>query len=138
MSASLLVLPWPALNHIALPTAKLADTEEFYRAVLGFRPVERPNFSYRGAWLFKDGLMLHLIERAEGSEPASVTQTRQFHVALHSDNLDATAELLTARGFEFRRGQIPDRAIAQIFFQDPNGFHWEMGTYPATPPFIDE
>jgi catechol 2,3-dioxygenase-like lactoylglutathione lyase family enzyme len=130
-------LPIDSLNHVALMTRRLDDTRAFYKNVLGFREVERPNFSFRGAWLFNYGLMIHLIENAKAGEPSDEIQTRDNHLALHTRDLAAAEQLLKEHGVRYRTNTIADRGISQIFFQDPDGNHIEIGTYPATPRFVD-
>ena len=65
-------------------------------------------------------------------------QTRDAHLALHSDDLETVEKLLQEHGVPFRKNKVPERKIKQLFFQDPDGFHIEIGTYPPLPPFIDD
>lgn len=116
-------LPWSSLNHISLMTRRLEEARAFYRAVLGFREVERPNFNFRGAWLFKDGLMIHLIENPKARQPSEEIQTREDHIALHTDDLARVVELLEAHGVRYKKNLIADRDIRQVFFQDLDGNH---------------
>ena len=129
-------LPLSAVNHVGITTRRVEQSKAFYRDVLGFREVSRPNFNFRGAWLFNYGLMIHLIESQAAGERTEEIQTRDNHLALHSDNLDEVERLLSAHGIAFRKNEIKDRGIKQIFFQDPDGHHVEVGTYPPTPPFV--
>ena len=124
-------LPVTALNHVALTTRRLAESRAFYRDLLGFREVERPNFDFAGAWLTNCGLTIHLIESDRAPSPEGPIDTRGNHLALHADDLDAVARMLEERGVEFRRNRIPDRNIPQVFFRDPDGHVIEVGTYPA-------
>ena len=130
-------LPIESLNHVALMTRRLDESRTFYRTVLGFREVQRPNFDFRGAWLFSYGLMIHLIENAKAGQPSDEIQTRENHLALHTKDLARVEQLLGEHGIRFRKNTIADRGISQIFLQDPDGNHIEIGTYPATPPFVD-
>jgi catechol 2,3-dioxygenase-like lactoylglutathione lyase family enzyme len=131
-------LPVTAVNHVAVTTRQVERSAAFYRDVLGFRPVARPNFDFNGAWLFNYGLMIHIIENQQ--VPALGTdgeiRTRDNHLALHSDDLARTEQLLREHGVAYRKTEIKDRGIKQIFFCDPDGHHIEIGTYPPTPPFV--
>lgn len=129
-------LPLQAVNHVGLVTRRLEDSRRFYREVLGFREVARPNFDFPGAWLYNYGLMIHLIQNELAPDPDGEIQTRGNHLALHADDLAAVERLLGEHGVAFRKNMIVDRGIRQIFFRDPDGHHIEVGTYPATPPYV--
>jgi catechol 2,3-dioxygenase-like lactoylglutathione lyase family enzyme len=118
-------------------TRRLAESRSFYRRVLGFREVARPNFSFAGAWLFNHGLMIHLIENTKAGDPSAEIQTRENHLALHTTDLARAEQLLVDHGVRFRKNTVADTGIQQIFLQDPDGNHIEIGTYPPTPPFVD-
>ena len=130
-------LPLESLNHIALMTRRLEESRAFYCHVLGFREVERPNFSFRGAWLINYGLMIHLIENAKAGDPGEEIQTRENHFALHTGDLARAEQLLKEHGIRYRKNTIADTSISQIFLQDPDGNHIELGTYPPTPPLVE-
>jgi catechol 2,3-dioxygenase-like lactoylglutathione lyase family enzyme len=131
-------LPIRAVNHIAVVTRRLEESRKFYRDVLGFREVSRPNFRFPGAWLYNYGLMIHIIANETAGDRGGEISTRDVHLALHSDDPAGVERQLTEHGILFRKNEVPERTIKQIFFQDPDGFHIEVGTYPPTPPFIDE
>ncbi len=129
-------LPISAINHLSICTKRLPESRAFYRDVLGFREVERPNFDFAGAWLLNYGLMIHIIAGNAAGEPTPEINTRGPHLALHADDLPAVEKLLMERGIDFRKNEVPGRAIKQLFFQDPDGYHIEVGTYPPSPPFL--
>jgi catechol 2,3-dioxygenase-like lactoylglutathione lyase family enzyme len=126
-------LPIRSLNHIAVVTRRVEDSVKFYRDVLGFREVERPNFKFAGAWLFNYGLMIHVIASDAEERPAGEILTRAAHLALHADDLDAVERLLNEHGIQYRKSEVPGRNVKQLFFQDPDGFHIEIGKYPPLP-----
>ncbi|HEY2881013.1 MAG TPA: VOC family protein [Pirellulales bacterium] len=132
-------IPLKSLNHVAVVTNRLEASKKFYKEVLGFREVSRPNFNFSGAWLYNYGLMIHIIghdDKPVGQVGGEI-QTRENHIALHTDDLPAVEKLLAEHGVPFRKNTVPERNINQLFFHDPDGFHIEVGTYPALPPFID-
>jgi catechol 2,3-dioxygenase-like lactoylglutathione lyase family enzyme len=129
-------IPISSVNHLAVITRDLDASLHFYRDVLGFREVERPNFNFAGAWLANYGLMIHIIVNKPDFSSEGEIQTRDAHIALHSDNLAEVERLLTEHGVPFRRNEVPERKIKQLFFKDPDGFHIEVGTYPPLPPFV--
>jgi catechol 2,3-dioxygenase-like lactoylglutathione lyase family enzyme len=126
-------LPITDVNHLSVTTRRLEASRKFYRDVLGFREVSRPNFNFAGAWLINYGLMIHIIETEKAGDPRPEIQTREPHLALHSDDLVTCERLLQEHGIAFRKNEVPDRGIKQLFFQDPDGYHIEIGKYPPLP-----
>ena len=45
-------LPIHAVHHISLQTKRLAESRKFYCEIMGFREIQRPNFTFAGAWLY--------------------------------------------------------------------------------------
>lgn len=129
-------LPILAVNHLGRMTKRLEESRKFYRDVLGFREVSRPNFDFPGAWLYNYGIMIHLIYNEAAPDPEGEIQTRHDHLALHCADLSEAERMLQEHGVPYRKNMIEDRKIAQIFCRDPDGHHVEFGTYPPTPPFI--
>jgi glyoxylase I family protein len=122
-----------AVNHLAVVTNRLEESRKFYRDVLGFREIWRPNFTFPGAWLFNYGLTIHILGKEQESRAAGRTpaiQTRDPHLALHANDLAAVERLLEEHGIPFRRNMQADTGVRQLFFQDPDGYHIEVGTYP--------
>lgn len=130
-------LPLASVNHLGRTTKRLEASRAFYRDVLGFREVQRPNFDFPGAWLFNYGIMIHLIQNDGAPDPAGEIQTRGDHLAIHCPDLEAAERLLQEHGVEYRKNVIVDRNISQIFCRDPDGHHIEIGHYPPTPPFVE-
>jgi catechol 2,3-dioxygenase-like lactoylglutathione lyase family enzyme len=123
-------LPIQTVHHIARVTHDLDASLAFYRDVLGFRPIQRPNFSFPGAWLYNYGVQIHLIATAKGRPRERELETRADHVALHVADVEPVETLLKAHGIPYRRNYVADTDVTQIFFLDPDGNHIEIGTYP--------
>ncbi|MCG8583285.1 MAG: VOC family protein [Pirellulales bacterium] len=134
-------LPIKALHHLAVTTKRLEESIDFYTKVLGFRQLERPNFGFRGSWLYGIGIQIHIIERVDIAPDPSAEDidTRALHMALAVEDTDVFAQVekqLDDAGIAFVK-QVNAGGIPQLFFQDPDGHHIEIGVYPPTPPFID-
>ena len=126
-------LPIESLNHIARVTQDLETSKAFYCDVLGFRPVWRPNFGFDGAWLFNYGVQIHLIvATGESAIDAPETSIRASHVAFHVPDTGHAEEMLKQHGIDYKTNYVADAGVTQLFFRDPDGFHIEIGTYPAT------
>lgn len=129
-------LPITAVNHVGRITTRVEECRKFYRDVLGFREVQRPNFDFDGAWLYNYGIMIHLIYNDAAGSPDGEIETRADHLALNVSDLEAAERLLQEHNVPYRKNVIADRNIQQIFCRDPDGHHIELGTYPTTPAFI--
>lgn len=121
-------LPLSSLNHVSRQTKRLAESRRFYCEVLGFREISRPNFSFRGAWLYGAGIQIHLIENEGAPDPGPIN-SRGNHIAFAVPDIDAMEQHLQQLGVPYRRQEIPDRKIPQIFFLDPDGHVIELGMY---------
>ncbi len=128
-------LPLRGLHHVAVTTGDPDASIAFYRDVLGFAPLQRPNFDFRGAWLFKDGLQIHIIEH-QPADGGGEIDPRADHLAFAVDDLDVVEGCLAEHGIAFHK-QVNAGGIPQIFFHDPDGHHIEIGIYPPTPPLLE-
>lgn len=122
-------LPIRGLHHLARVTASAEASIAFYRDVLGFRELDRPPFSFRGAWLFNYGLQIHIIENAElAGTPQQEIDTRANHVAFRVDEIESVKDSLNEHGIAFRE-QVNAGGIHQVFFHDPDGHHIEIAVH---------
>src|SRR6185503_18969285 len=113
------LLPVTALHHIARVTRRPVESIAFYRDVLGFQELQRPNFNFRGAWLFNYGVQIHIIENAASApDPARAIDARGNHLAFHVSDIESSKDKLRSAGIEFFE-QVNAGGIHQIFFRDP-------------------
>ncbi len=129
-------LPIGAVNHLGRVTRRVEASRDFYRDVLGFREVARPDFNFPGAWLYNYGIMIHLIYNEAAPDPDGEIQTRGDHLALHTDDLAAAEQLLKDHGIAYRKNTVANTGLVQLFCRDPDGHHVEIGSYPPTPAFV--
>lgn len=127
-------LPIQSVNHLARCTQRLDAMRAFYRDVLGFREIRRPDFKFPGAWLFNYGLQIHLIVDDHASlDHSHDISTRAAHLALHIADAATAEALLNEHGIHYVKNFVPDTGVTQFFFHDPDGNHIELGCYPPTP-----
>lgn len=122
-------LPIRSLNHVGRLTKHLDESIAFYRDVLGFQQIVRPNFDFPGAWLFNYGLQIHLIVNESIPDPEGPIQTRDGHLAFEVDDLATVERRLEELGIPFRKNTVAQTGRMQIFFRDPDGHHIEVGQY---------
>lgn len=131
-------LPVTALHHLSYQVSDLDQSLAFYRDVLGFRPVQRPALRFRGAWLFRHGLQIHLIADQAFAATEKPISSTDDHIAFLVDDLTAVEAHLAQLGVAVRVNIQSGSGLKQVFFHDPDGRTIEMAEYPPTPRFLDE
>lgn len=129
-------LPLRSINHIGRLTKHLDASKAFYRDVLGFEEIVRPNFNFSGAWLYKYGLQLHLIVDEAIGDAQGEIRSRDNHLAFEADDLQEIERILKEKNIPHRVQFQADTNRKQIFFRDPDGHHIEVGTYAAAVPLL--
>ena len=124
-------MPVEMLEHYTIRCASLERTRDFYRDVLGLMVGDRPNFPFKGYWLYLGGVpIVHLVDKAEsesrdtphvGSDTAALD-----HIAFRGRDLPTTRATLRAHGLAFREAGVPGGRIQQIFVSDPDGILIEL------------
>jgi catechol 2,3-dioxygenase-like lactoylglutathione lyase family enzyme len=118
-----------ALEHVTIRCADLKATRDFYVELLGLMEGARPDFPFRGHWLYLGGVpVVHLVDAQDkgsawGGEPgAAERDTGPFdHVAFKGDDFAAMRAKLVDAGVAFRERVVPGGALSQLFARDPDG-----------------
>lgn len=140
-------MPLHQLAHVAIRTASLQATSDFYCRVLGFREGFRPAFPFPGAWLYLAGdrpedAVLHLIgvDRDDSSgldrylgaqgEDALHGSGAVDHLAFSATDVGGMRERLRELGVPVRERTVPNLGLLQLFVEDPSGITIELN-FPA-------
>jgi catechol 2,3-dioxygenase-like lactoylglutathione lyase family enzyme len=111
--------------NIAAPFELLERVRDFYCAVLGLEDGFRPDFTFRGFWLYSgDKPLVHLSERSD--RQAAHQPGHLDHVAFRSSGLGALKSQLASHGIDYRSGYIAEFNMTQLFFRDPAGTGLEV------------
>jgi catechol 2,3-dioxygenase-like lactoylglutathione lyase family enzyme len=120
-----------ALEHVTIRCAQLQRTRDFYVELMGLKDGERPNFPFRGHWLYLGGVpVVHLVEASDSAGawgrdiviPKAEDGTGSFdHVAFRADDFQAMRERLKKAGVTFKERQVPGGRLSQLFVPDPEG-----------------
>jgi catechol 2,3-dioxygenase-like lactoylglutathione lyase family enzyme len=119
-------------NHfnIRAPGSLMAMTRQFYTEILGLEEGFRPDFPFKGHWLYIGDLpVIHLMEWQDGPD-ANMDQTHYLdHVAFTCEELDGFIARLERLAVAFTRRdvEIPDRGgFTQLNLTDPTGTGVEL------------
>ena len=136
-------MPLTNIDHYAIRTSKLEETKTFYEA-LGLVNGKRPNFPFKGHWLYLDGVALvHLIfadpkkpgglgeyhGEAQGVAKNTSKSGSVDHLAFRATDASDLKKRLEDRNIEFTEREVPDMKLFQIFAKDPNNIDIEINYY---------
>lgn len=132
-------LPLQALHHVSIQVTDVPQSVAFYRDVLGFQELQRPNMRFPGAWLIHAGVQLHLIggQPDFAAEPGEEIRSTDDHLAFHTDQMQRVEEMLQTREIGYRVNIQGGSGLRQIFFHDPDGRTIEVAEYPPHPGSLD-
>jgi len=109
----------------------LQRTRDFYVELMGLTDGERPNFPFRGHWLYLGGIpVVHLVEASDtagawgrdSTPPKAEEGTGSFdHVAFRGDDFAAMRAKLQKAGMTFKERVVPGGRLSQLFVPDPEG-----------------
>ncbi len=122
------------IDHLTIVVKDLDASRAFYVELLGMDEVERPAFSFPGAWFQAGTTLLHLIEEHDQSGPAGAggdrsQNSRCHHFAFEVVDARTSAQLLKDQGVPLVHDAKlrPDGAV-QVFLADPDGHIVELCT----------
>ncbi len=112
-------------HHVSFSVSDLARSRAFYEGVLGFAPIERPDFPFPGMWYGVGAIEVHLIvpPGAETDVEVRGPNPLQNHAAFAIESYEEAAAHLSAHGIPFS-GLGPERG--QLFLRDPDGNQIEL------------
>jgi catechol 2,3-dioxygenase-like lactoylglutathione lyase family enzyme len=110
-------------SHVAISVNDLAAARDFYRDVLGFEVLPRPDFGFPGLWLRVGTLQLHLAVADEPVSPGPGFP--HFALYVPTDEFDATIEAVRSAGVKLL-GEPSARVdfgtpVRAAFITDPSG-----------------
>jgi len=129
-----------AIDHVNIRTPDVIGTGRFFADVLAMTVTLSPGDPdpARAAWICDaDGrAVVHLatcdiLYPWEESAPAAPSggSGRLHHVAFRCTDYEAMAERLTAQGHAFRRNEVPQASLRQLFVEEPNGILLELNFF---------
>jgi catechol 2,3-dioxygenase-like lactoylglutathione lyase family enzyme len=120
-----------ALEHVTIRCAQLKRTRDFYVELIGLAEGPRPDFPFRGHWLYLGGVpVVHLVEASDNAGawgrdlviPTAEDGTGSFdHVAFRGDDFGKMRAQLAQAGVTFKERIVPGGRLSQLFVPDPEG-----------------
>ena len=125
-----------SLNHynLRVPHTSLAEFEQFYVDVLGFRAERFTRNGIQGFWLYAAGEPLVHVTQVETPPEAGNPSVRApahtsgivDHVAFSCERLDDLLERLDRLDVSHTRHDFPEFGFVQIVVHDPLGLKIEL------------
>lgn len=127
-----------ALHHVAVIVSDIEAAKDFYGRILGLKEIQRPPFSFGGAWYEIGSGQLHLIVNPNAK---AVRGTRDIdgadaHLALRVNDYFKTVEHLKQQGVPVVSNPLTITGWSQAFCCDPDGNVIELNA--PQPPSADE
>ena len=123
------MIPLERLHHVSFAVADLTRSKEFFGGVIGLPELQRPAFTFPGAWYAIGDRQLHLIEQPGSGREVSGRISRSDHMALEVKDIAAAESALQEAGIEYQRGGNEALGFSQIFCSDPDGHTIEFVHY---------
>jgi catechol 2,3-dioxygenase-like lactoylglutathione lyase family enzyme len=118
-----------SLNHLSFEVKRLGASVAFYRDILGFVEMPRPDLGFAGAWIRNGAACIHLIEKPSLPEPGPTIDPRGNHTAFEVKSAAEVKARLDAAGIPYRANELRGTPITQVFFRDPDGYQIEVADY---------
>lgn len=130
-------LPLRQINHISRVCSSLSRSLAFYRDVLGFVEIKRPDsFDFDGAWLFNYGIGIHLLKLGHrNATTPSTINPKGDHISFTCCSLNEVESCLTTHGINYVKSSVVENMtkVEQVFFHDPDGNMIEVCTCDCLP-----
>jgi catechol 2,3-dioxygenase-like lactoylglutathione lyase family enzyme len=123
-------MPELALHHVSIPTRDVERAVAFYRGIFGLRPVPRPDFPVKGAWLACGDRQVHLVQHSGATFRSPGVDNDDAHFAFRTGDFEEIVARLAAYGYREdagpddpmrmmvrRQGQA---GFAQLYILDPD------------------
>lgn len=132
-----------SVNHIALIVSDVSKSLDFYKNVMSFEQIRRPNFDAHGAWLTMGNVELHLIK----GKPVVYDGDDLVvgHISIDAQDINGVLTKLKMLKVPYRKNtSVPSGAdagttntnendnmmstkiVTQFFFRDPDGYYLEI------------
>ncbi|XP_062177908.1 glyoxylase I 4-like [Alnus glutinosa] len=128
-ASSSTTMPLLSLNHVSFVCKSVRNSVRFYEDVLGFVLIKRPSsFDFEGAWLFKYGIGIHLLESDNVPTKKRAINPKDNHISFQCSDMKVLMQKLEEMNIEYVTAVVEEGGITvdQLFFHDPDGYMIEI------------
>lgn len=132
-------MPLDRLDHYFVYASDLERSRHFYSDILGLEAGPRPDFDFPGHWFYlEDRPVVHVgnsefeggyVVGDEAGQRASGSTGPVDHIAFRGRDIDDFIARFEREGIDFRRNEVPDFALSQLFVKDPEGVTIELNFF---------
>ena len=126
-------------EHVLILADDVDITKDFYVNILGLDVGYRPDFPFKGYWLYlKDNpkaACIHLAMRKQDTgqdyyigkkDDVKSGSCAIDHVAFNAEDIDGMKAKLEKSSMEYTHRKIPNFPLEQLFIMDPDGVKVEL------------
>ena len=126
-------------EHVLILADDVDKTKDFYVDILGLNIGYRPDFPFKGYWLYLDenpkAACIHLAMRKQDTgqdyyigkkDDVKSGSGAIDHVAFNADDIEAMKAKLEKISIEYTHRKIPGFPLEQLFIMDPDGVKVEL------------
>lgn len=124
MGRKLIDAEYKGFDHYAIHVLDVEESTAFYRDIVGFKQLPRPDFDFKGAWFdIGNGHELHLIEE---KELAIISGSRRLHFAFTITNVEVLVACCEEHHIEYLPPKLRPDGVTQVFVKDNSGWWLEF------------
>ena len=126
-------------EHVLILADDVDKTKDFYVDILGLNIGYRPDFPFKGYWLYLDenpkAACIHLAMRKQDTgqdyyigkkDDVKSGSGSIDHVAFNADDIESMKEKLEKISIEYTHRKVPGFPLEQLFIMDPDGVKVEL------------
>ena len=126
-------------EHVLILADDVDKTKDFYVNILGLNIGYRPDFPFKGYWLYLDenpkAACVHLAMRKQDTgqdyyigkkDDVKSGSGAIDHVAFNADDIESMKAKLEKISIEYTHRKVPGFPLEQLFIMDPDGVKVEL------------
>ena len=126
-------------EHVLILADDVDKTKDFYVDILGLNIGYRPDFPFKGYWLYLDknpkAACIHLAMRKQDTgqdyyigkkDDVKSGSGAIDHVAFNADDIEGMKAKLEKISIEYTHRKVPGFPLEQLFIMDPDGVKVEL------------